>query len=54
MGKLIVPETELTTIQAPDSGSLTVGLTTFPTSDSSSRSIASFGESESFNTISTY
>jgi len=54
MGKLIVPETELTTIQAPDSGSLTVGLTTFPTSDSSYRSIASFGESESFNTKSTY
>lgn len=54
MGKLIVPETEITTIQAPETGSLTVGLTTFPTSDSSSRSIASFGESESFNTKSTY
>ena len=54
MGKVIVPETEITTIQAPEAGSLTVGLTTFPTSDSSSRSIASFGDSESFNTKSTY
>ena len=43
---IIAHEATVSNIKAPDSQTLTLGLTVFPSSDSSSRAIASFGNDE--------
>lgn len=54
MSKLFVPEVQALTIKPTLSGSLTIGLTVFPDTDSTSRSTASFGGTSPFLTKSTY
>ncbi len=54
MGTIFVQELEASTLQPGASGELTVGNASFPVSDSSSRSTASFGSVDSFVSKSTY
>ncbi|CAN0368744.1 unnamed protein product, partial [Ectocarpus sp. 6 AP-2014] len=54
MGTIFLQELETLSIQPLGTGDLTVGLTTFPSDDSTSRATASFGDATPFTSKSVY